>query len=223
MKNSTYKEKFAILDFWLPEIINSVKKDPKNDHLKNDASFCKKYFGNKNMSKLSLEEIIEGYRKALIESEQVEALGEFIANRWLMKNGDIYNFFAEQLSRINPHFDEIDEIDQQTSEAIIRAGHAQFSLQDLYLFSVFNAVAFPENFYADLGKNALVDAKHKDDAEASEEAEKSMEKLKRDHEIHFARMVDKYEKKLLGLEKKYHIDVETLKKQVARLQKQLAG
>lgn len=219
MKNSTYKEKFATLNLWMPHIIDVVKKELKNDHLKNDVPFCKKYFGNKNVAKLTLEEMVEGYRSAFSESERVETLGEFIANRWLMKNGDIYKFFAEQLARINPEFSEIVEIDKSLSEAIIREGSAQFDLQDLYLFSVLNAVAFPESVYSDLGANSLAAAKHKNDVEAAAEMEKSMH----DHEMRFARMVDKYEKKLSGLEKKYHHDVENLKKQVSRLQKQLVG
>ena len=40
-------------------------------------------------------------------------------------------------------------------------------------------------------------------------------------ETEMARVKDKYEKKLNGLQKKYQVDVENLKKQIAQLQRKL--
>lgn len=222
-KNSTYKEKFSILKSWMPHIIDMIKKDLKHDHLKNDPLFCKKHFYGKNPAKLTIEELVDGYQQAFAEGEHSEAIGEFMANRWLLKNGDIYNYFAGSLSKINPNFSEIEELSKEDSHAILNEGKAQFDVQDLYLFSVMNAVAFPDNIYAELAKQALTSSENAKNAAETAEIEKSVENLTRAHQTQLARMVDKYEKKLVGLEKKYHHDVDSLKKQVSRLQKQLTG
>lgn len=223
MKTSTYKEKFAILKSWTPQIIDTIKRDIKNDHLKNDALFCKKYFGGKNIAKLTLEDMTEGYQKAFEESERAEEIGEFISNRWLMKNSDLYNFFAEKLMVINPNFNEIEELSKSDSHALLQEGKKQFDVQDLFIFSLLNSVAFPQEIFGDLHHEAKQAAATQKEDQAAAEIEKSVEGLIRNHEMQFSRMVDKYEKRLSGLEKKYHQDVEALKKQVSRLHKQLNG
>ncbi|MBA2727903.1 MAG: hypothetical protein H0U49_07010 [Parachlamydiaceae bacterium] len=221
MKNSTYKEKFAILKSWNPQIFDSIKKDLKNDHLRNDIPFTKQFFAGKNTAKLTTEDLAEGYQRALDESEHAETIGEFISNRWLMKNSDLYNFFAEKLMHINPNFNEIEELSENDSNSIIKEGKEQFNAQDLFIFALLNSVAFSENTFKDLHKQAKTASETQKVVEEAKEVEKSFEKLINNHEMLFARMVDKYEKKLSGLEKKYHQDVEGLKKQVSHLQKQL--
>ncbi len=52
---------------------------------------------------------------------------------------------------------------------------------------------------------------------------KSVEQIKRHCEQEVARLTDKYEKKLLGMQKKYAIDTAQLKKQIGMLQKKLEG
>ena len=69
---------------------------------------------------------------------------------------------------------------------------------------------------------------HKEKSKAKEsivqEAEKrSLDDVKTQHALEVARLTDKYEKKLLGFQKKYTQDVEMLKKQLANLQRKLAG
>ncbi len=223
MKNSTYKEKFAILKSWNPKILDTIKKDLKNDHLKNDIQFSKAFFPGKNIAKLTPEELAEGYQRAFEESEHVESIGEFISSRWLIKNSDLYHFFADKLTLINPNFNEIEELSKNDSNAILKEGNEQFNAEDLFIFSLLNSVAFPKEIFTELQHQAKTAAVKNKEADEAEEIERSLDKITRHHEMLFARMVDKYEKKLSGLEKKYHQDVEGLKKQVSRLQKQLNG
>jgi hypothetical protein len=140
-----------------------------------------------------------------------------------MKNSDLYNFFADKLARINPNFNEIQELSPGESQSIIKEGSQQFRVEDLFIFSLLNSVAFPDDIFKELHSHAKTASETQKVVEEAQQVERSFEKLISNHEMLFARMVDKYEKRLAGLEKKYHQDVEGLKKQVSRLQKQLSN
>ena len=51
LKETGYQEKIEIVAPWLDEIVETVKKDLKNEHLKVDKAFCKKYFLGKVLNK----------------------------------------------------------------------------------------------------------------------------------------------------------------------------
>lgn len=220
-KNSTYKEKFADLNEWIPLVIDAIKKDLRNEHLKQDMMFVKKYLTSKNIHKATTEELTQAYQKAIQEQEHGEELAEFITSRWLLKNSDLYEFFEKELTKINPEFSELEEIAPEQAHALIEAAILEFGAPRTYLFSVLNSVVFPkENFQ----KLKLQAQKHQ--VEKEEEARKNyeqmnLEQMRKSYEQDIARMVDKYEKKLAGLQKKYITDVDNLKKQVAHLQRKL--
>ena len=44
LKNITYKDKFAMLQEWMPFIVDAIKRDLRNEHLRNDVAFMKRYF-----------------------------------------------------------------------------------------------------------------------------------------------------------------------------------
>lgn len=221
LKNSSYKEKFVLLQEWMPLIIDSVKKDLKNEHLRKDLSFSRSYFPGKNASKLTLEELVGAYTQAIATGENAEELAEFIANRWLLKHGDIYYYFEQELAKINPDFSEINDIDQHLATKIMEGAIQQFGTISTYLFCVLNSVVFPEEIYNKLGHDASRQAvEQKEEANVAKE-KNSFEAMQREHEQNIARVVDKYEKKLLGMQKKYLSDVEMLKKQIANLQRKL--
>lgn len=223
LKNSSYKEKFAMLKEWMPLIIDSIKKDLKNEHLKNDPGFLRTYFPGKNPSKITFEELVDTYTKAIEEGENPEQLAEYIANRWLVKHSDIYYYFEQELAKINPEFNEIKDIDQQLATKIMEGAIKQFGTISTYLFCVLNSVVFPQEIYEKLGQDASKHAKEKKEADVAEKEKASIEALHRDREQELARVVDKYEKKLQGLQKKYFTDVEMLKKQIANLQRKLSA
>lgn len=223
LKESTYKDKFAMLQPWMPLIIDTIKKDLKNDHLRRDPGFSRQYFPGKNVAKLTTEELVDAYVHAIANEEAPGELAEFISNRWLLKHTDIYHYFEQELTKINPNFNELKDIEKDAASKIMHGAIDQFGAIETYLFCVLNSVVFPEEIYKHLSQNATQRAAD-DKKEAIVKAEAaSLEALQRNHEQQIARLTDKYEKKILGLQKKYILDMETLKKQVANLQRKLSS
>lgn len=221
LKESTYKEKFAMLKAWMPLIVEEIKKDLKNEHLRKDPGFLKTYFPGKNLSKVTSEELTEGYLKAIESGDNTDELAEFIANRWLLKHSDLYYYFEQELTKINPNFNELKDIEKSAATKIMEGSIQQFGVIQTYIFCIFNSVVFPEEIYKKMNQEAIKSAAEaKEEAKINEE-EASVEAMKKNHEQMVARLTDKYEKKILGLQKKYHLDVETLKKQIAVLQRKL--
>jgi hypothetical protein len=221
-KQATFKQKFAELKQWVPAIIEVVKKDLKNEHLKKDPFFAKKFFGTKNIQKITSEEMAEAYEKAIQEEEKGEDIAEFIASRWLFRNSEMYHFFEEQLGKLYTNFTELQEIEPQHADELIKSSNEEFSPPHTYLFSVLNSVVFPDAHFIRLKAEAEQFSKEKKKEEEQVEAAQSLEQMQRNHQLEVARLTDKYEKKLAGLQKKYVQDVESLKKQISALQRKLS-
>lgn len=222
LKEATYKEKFQMLKNWMPMMMEVIKKDLKNDHLRKDWGFAKKYFAGKNLNKITNLELIEGYNQAISQDEKGEEIAEYISNCWLLKNSELYHYFEKKLTEVNPNFSEIELLEKAKSEEIAKEAASEFGANNTYIFSVLNSVAFQE---ADL--NQLKTTAEKETAKECkdlEEKEKnqSMEEIVKSYELKTARSTDKYEKKILGLQKKYFLDTEALKKQIASLQAKLS-
>lgn len=220
-KNATYKEKFADLKEWIPYLVESVKKDLRNEHLKNDMYFVKKFLASKNIHKATTEELAQAYEKAIQDEEHGEDLAEFITSRWLLKNSELYEFFENQLSQIHPDFASIEEITPQQAQALIEASNREFGAPHTYLFSVLNSVVFPKESFEKLKHQARDQQVKKEKESQLEEEQITIDQMRKAFERETARLTDKYEKKLAGLQKKYVADVEALKKQIAALQRKL--
>lgn len=223
LKETTYKAKFDMLASWMPLIVESVKKDLKNDHLKGDYAFFKHYFPGKNLNKLTTEELAQAYSNAIATSEKAEELAEFITNRWLIKHSDLYHYFEQELTKINPNFNDLDVLDKQTSLKLMEGSIQQHGAPHTYLFCILNSVVFPPEVFAKLSQLAEQAAKQAAAETTVKQEHESVEAMQRNYEQQIARLTDKYEKKLIGLQKKYTTDVEALKKQVANLQRKLAS
>jgi hypothetical protein len=220
-KNATYKEKYAHLKEWMPSIIESTKKDLKNEHLKKDIGFSKKYLGNKNLNKVSNEELVGAYNQAIAQEEEGENIGEFITSRWLLRHSDLYEFFERHLIQIDPNFSDLKELTSAQSQPLIDGAIRQFGAAQTYLFSVLNSVVFPDSVFKELETKARHEKKHHAEENERKLEQMTAENMKREFEREIARLTDKYEKKLEGLQKKYVVDMEVLKKQVAQLQRKL--
>lgn len=220
-KDATYKQKFADLQEWIPLIINVIKKDLRNEHLKKDVFFVKKFLSSKNIHKTTTEDLAEAYTKAIQEEEQGEGLAEFITSRWLLKNSDLYEFFEEQLTQIDPDFSSLVELSPEQATTLIDASNKQFGAPHTYLFSVLNSVVLPEESFRQLRKDAQEHQRNFEEESAKEDLKLSEDLKNKNYEREIARLTDKYEKKLTGLQKKYVTDVEKLKKEVAQLQRKL--
>lgn len=223
LKDATYKEKCIMLKSWMPHIIETVKKDLRNEHLKNDFKFVKKYFAGKNVNKLTTQDFVDGYISALEQEENAEEIAEFVTNRWLFKNSELYDYFEKALSQISQDFTQLKEIDPHKAQEIVEGSVGHFGAPRTYLFSVMNSVVFPKETYEKLDKRAKEAQKKAEDEEAVQQKQIAYESLKQHYEEQISRLTDKYEKKLASMERKYFQDTDALKKQISSLQKKLNG
>lgn len=221
LKDATNKEKFEMLSPWMQLVVDAIKKDIKNEHLKRDIAFVRHYFPGKNVSKLTTEELAEAYKHAISQGENTEELAEFVTNRWLLKHSDIYHHFEQELTKIDPNFTELDLLDPSTSNVLMNQAVEQFGAPHTYLFCVMNSVVFPKEIYDVLRQRAHDHTQKAQEQEAIQQQREVEEAEKRNAEQQISRLTDKYEKKLAGLQKKYQTDVECLKKQIASLQRKL--
>lgn len=153
IKEETYLEKFIRLEPWMDAIFKVIKKEIKNEHLRNTPQLIRKYFSKKFFNKLANEEIKEAYLKEILEGNN--EISEWVVSRWIYKNVNIYQFFSMQLSRINPKFDKIKTIPEAKALSLMRSAALQFGSVPVYIFSVLNEVAFPEPVFEMLRAEAL--------------------------------------------------------------------
>jgi polyhydroxyalkanoate synthesis regulator phasin len=207
---------FESLQMWLPQILESIKREIKTEHLPRSPVFYRAHFGNRPMNRLLTEEIFRAYEKELLGGN--EDLGQWVINRWVFRHGDLYNYFSVKLSELNPNFEEIKEITESQSDYILDGAVERFGAIDLYLFSLLNGVAFPPSVLERLRADAEVAKASLDQPQVkSETVEEVMARLQKEQ----AKWEEKYENKISGVMKKYTTDVEALKKQVRSLQQQL--
>lgn len=207
------ENQFVSLKNWMHVILNAIKKDIKQDHLGTDPEFYRKHFGNRPQNRLTAEEIFDAYEKTLIEGNQ--ELAEWVINRWVFKNGDLYQVFADRLSKINPQFEKIQTLSEEESENVLAGTVEQFGAIPTFLFVILNGVVFPESVREKLQKIAEAEKVEFEKKSRMEEGRESLEKLLAAKEREIARLNDK----ILGVQKKYDRDVESLKKQIKALQK----
>jgi len=213
VKTATPKEKFNWIKEWHPYFFSQIRRDIKNEHLRNDPGFAKKYLG-KTLPKAEVEELVDGYRKA-IEDGRDEII-DFLFQSWLMKKGDIYLYFAEELSKISEDFTTLESIDKEKADDIAERACHQFGALDTTIFALINGVVFPPALFDELKKKSNKEEKTKKENAQEQSKLKEKEDLINDYELKIQRLTDKYEKKLLGLEKKYQTDVAALKKQIKK-------
>ncbi len=221
LKNATYVQKFTMLQSWLPAIIESIKKDLKNDHLRRNPGFIQQYFDVKILNKMGTESMSRGYAAALQAGD--EAVGQLITARWLLRHSDMYDFFENQLQTIDPNFTELEELQPEQGRALMELSVAEFGATLTYLFTILNSVVFDSVTLQQLAKLAESETAERAAKEQQQAGVKKEETTMRTLELELARSKDKYEKRIAGLERKYLQDTEMLKREVARLQRKLAG
>ncbi len=223
LKESTYAQKMDLLNEWMESIFEEVKKDVKTHHLKEDHLFLKQNFPGKNLRDLTVAEMVPVYNNVFQNGEIGEKAAEFVSHRWIMKHTEIFDQFVQELTQINPDYSAIVEINPGKADEIIGRAVKSFGAPKTYIFAVMNSVVFPTEAYDKLKKLAHSQKKEFETANAAEEEKRGVEDLKKHYEIQIARLTDKYEKKLSGMQKKMEIDVAALKKQVSNLQRKLSG
>jgi len=122
-----------------PLIVSDIKKDIKSELIKFDYKLFQRLFGKCHIAKLSTQDLAKPLFQEIDGNPNLE---EWIIERWIEKNADMYHFFARLLMSINPKFEEIKSLPDADGEKIAAAASAKFGPQKTYLFSVFNGVAF---------------------------------------------------------------------------------
>lgn len=220
IKEESYQVKFELLHPWANEILNAVKKELKSEHLMKNPQFVHKHFPRKIAQKLTIEEMTGAYIQEIKEGN--EEIGELVASRWVLKHAEMYHFFAEELTKINPKFDEIERISDEQSVLLIEMAESRFGASKTYVFSILNSVQFADSPYAALrqrAENAPLEAKIVE----TPSLDISVEELRKKHAQEILKLTEKYENRLLGVQKKYAQEVEGLKKQIAGLHRKLQG
>jgi hypothetical protein len=220
IKEDTYSVKLEKLQPWRAGIFQAIRKELRNEHLLKTPSFAQKYFAKRPLDKLSVEELADAYIREIAEGN--EELGEKVVAHWVMKNAEVYQLFATELSKVNPRFDEIDSLPADVSALLLTTSLAQFGAVPTYIFCVMNAVVLTDEQFAKLRELALQEPSRESVMETGEEIV-SIEALNERHEKEIRRLTEKYEKRLQGVERKYIQDVDGLKKQIAQLHKKLGA
>jgi hypothetical protein len=211
------ENQFQALQNWTLEVLKDIKKDIKTDHLHTDPVFYRTYFGNRPQNRLTSDEIYSAYEQELLKGN--EDLAEWVVNRWVFKNGELYEVFAGRLSQINPDFSEIKQLSAEESKKVLEGVADSFGAIPTYIFSLLNGVVFPTEILEELRKGADAEkVKLEKEAEKNEKQE-SLEKVIAAHQREITRLNDR----VAGVLKKYTNDTEALKKQIKALQKKLNG
>jgi len=150
-----------------------------------------------------------------------DELGEWLTTRWVLKHAELYQFFAGELTKINPKFDEIAQIPSENAQLMLRYSVNQFGATTTYIFSILNSVMFAEEDYLKLREAALKELETKVIAEESAFPQETVEAIKSRYEKEIQKLTDRYEKRLQGVERKYFQDVEGLRKQISQLHKKI--
>lgn len=212
----TYTQHLHTLNPWFDSLLHVVKKDLKQDHLSKDKVFVKNYLRNKPVAKLTQEDLSQAYKQVIRDG--AENVAEFIAVRWLLKHTDLYQFFETELTKMTPDFEQLKELPGTIAEPLIERAVEQFGAEKTYIFSVLNSVVFSEELLKELRGRAEQDLSSN---QTELEEKVSRENTKEHYEELIRKLSDKYEKKLLGLQKKYVNDTDAYKKQISGLMRKL--
>ncbi len=218
IQEDSYKIKFEKLEPWTAEIFQVAKKDLRNEHLLKTPSFAQKHFPRQALDKLTSEEFGAAYYKEITEGN--EELGEKVVAHWVMKHAELYEFFAAELSKINPQFDQIVSLPADVSSFLLNTSVGKFGALATYLFCVMNAGVLPDEQLIKLREMALSE---KSSAQLKEEKPvlDSLDQMKEHYERQMRKLTEKYEKRMQGLERKYIQDTEGLKRQISMLHKKM--
>jgi hypothetical protein len=211
------ENQFQFLQNWTFEILESIKKDIKTDHLHTDPAFYRTYFGNRPQNRLTTTEIFSAYEKELLKGNQ--DLADWVVNRWVFKHGDLYQHFADRLSAINPDFVQIESLTLEESEQILDGTAASFGSVSTFLFALLNGVVFPKTVLDRLEKEAGLEREKRALDAKLEGEQQGFEKIIASQEREITRLNDK----IAGVLKKYEKDTHNLKTQVKALQRKIHG
>ncbi len=212
----TWAYKYSLISPWFEHILSQIKKDCKTEHLSIDPHFVRTYFAGKPVARISLEEMRAVYLQQIFAGH--DRLAEFIANRWLFRNMEIYRFFEKELESKIPHFDHVTELPQEAVEPILHEAIQKYGIEPVFCFTVLNDVALPKALFEKLQKDALqLAAESQDKNEKLDAEEKQIQALKAE----IISLKERQERKLAEVQKKHRQEIERLMKDIQTLHNQL--
>lgn len=207
----TWAGRFSLLSPWFSDIIAVVKRDCKSEHLRLDPLFVRQYFGGTSVQRISLEEMRAVYLQQILSGH--ERLAEFVANRWLFRNMDIYRFFEEALQKISPDFEKIGELTQEQADDLIKQASEKFDSEKVFCFVAINDVVLPKDPFERLQRQALEClSKRQKESPVGEDGE--VEDRWRGE---MDRMKERHEKKIAEITKKHQQELQRLQKEIAQM------
>ncbi len=213
--NATYADKFSALAPWFDRIISSIRRECKQEHLKADPGYVRKFFNGKPLNQISVDEMKAVYADQIVKGH--EQLGEFVANRWIFKHLDLYRFFERKLNEINPNFDQISELSEEQAEKLINEASKEFGLQDVFIFVTLNSVALPETYWTKISDEALdrlAQEKLQEEKNQENQARESVQQA-------IQRISTRFEDKLDEQKRRYEHEIRKLQEEVSKLKKKL--
>jgi len=210
-KVQSWSDRYSLLSPWFMDIMTVVKKDCKQEHLRLDPQFVRQHFNGQPVHKIRVEDMRAVYLQQVLAGN--ERLAEFISNRWVFRNMELYRFFETELQEISPDFEEIKELSDEQATGLIELALKQFGVEKVFCFVLFNEVALPDKIFNQLQRDALEVLANRQQVEESSKEEDVNKK----HLQELERVKSKYEKKLVEMAKKYQSELNQLRVENERL------
>jgi hypothetical protein len=211
INRQTWAGRFSLLSPWFSDIISDVKRDCKNEHLRLDSQFVRQHFGGTAVQRISLEEMRTVYLQQILAGH--ERLAEFVANRWLFRNMDLYRFFEQALEKISPEFDKITELTPEQADELIKQAAEKFDFEKVFCFVAINDVALPKEPFERLQRQALELLSKRQKEMPANEDEEAEDRWRGEMD----RMKERHEKKVAEITKKHQQEVQRLQKEISQL------
>jgi len=206
-----WQEKFSQISPWFSDIIADIKKDCKNEHLRLDPQFVRQHFGGMPIHRITIEQMRDVYFRQILAGHV--RLAEFIVNRWLFRNMEIYRFFETALKKIDLEFEKLESLPLTESRTLLAEALKTFQCEKLFCFVVLNDVAFPESLLEELQKRALDSLSIRQENHEEDRIEKKLRE-------EMVRMKERHEKKVQELTKRHQGELEQLRREVAKLRQE---
>ena len=215
VEQQTWAGRFSLLSPWFSDIVAAVKRDCRSEHLRLDPGFVRQHFGGVPVQRISLEEMRAVYLQQILGGH--DRLAEFIANRWLFRNMDIYRFFEGFLEKISPEFEKITEVPAEKAEDLVREACEKFGPEKAFCFVTINEVALPKPIFDRLQRQALEHLSERQKEQPADEQEEVESRLRGEMD----RLKERHEKKVAEMAKKHQQEVQRLQREISQLKEKI--
>ncbi|MES2199523.1 MAG: hypothetical protein V4489_05090 [Chlamydiota bacterium] len=213
---STYSRKFALLECFSEEIFNGIKKEIKREIATKGSSLQKK-LGIQSVKET--KEVAELFLKNIIAGGDGE-LGEWVASAWINRHGEIFQCFHEHLTKVSAKYDELTEIPSAAEAVLIQESISNFGALNVYIFCILNSVVISAKRAEELKNLAQKEVESKKEEKETVPVV-SVEELRKKFDEQMQKVLEKQEKRILGITERHGMEIAGYRKQISRLQQKL--